>query len=232
MLICVTNRKLCQDDFLLRLDRIAAQHPYAVILREKDLSEDEYEELAAKCLAICKSHGVPMQVHNWVDVARRIGCDGIHLSFRTFMEYVKKDGESSGPCGFSDAVRGERIAACRENDALRYQESQKNSENVFSGFNRIGVSLHSAEEAGALQGTPATYIQAGHIFATDCKRGVPPRGLNFLREVCRATDLPVFAIGGITPERYPAALEAGAAGVCVMSGLMECRNVEEYMGRF
>lgn len=196
MLICVTNRKLCQDDFLLRLDRITAQHPCAVILREKDLPEDAYEELAEKCLAICNSHGVPMQVHTWINVAKRIGCDGIHLPFRTFMEYAE------------------------------------NASDVFSGFTRIGVSLHSAEEASALRGTPATYIQAGHVFATDCKRDLPPRGLPFLKEVCQATELPVFAIGGITPERYPAVMEAGAAGACVMSGLMNCMDAEGYMAKF
>ena len=44
MVICVTHRLLCPDDFLERLDRIAAQHPYAIVLREKDLSESEYEK--------------------------------------------------------------------------------------------------------------------------------------------------------------------------------------------
>ena len=40
-------------------------------------------------------------------------------------------------------------------------------------------------------------MTAGHIYATDCKQGLPPRGLDFLEEVCRAVDIPVWAIGGI-----------------------------------
>ena len=88
------------------------------------------------------------------------------------------------------------------------------------------------EEAAQLAGTPATYVQAGHVFPTDCKAGVPPRGLSFLRSVCQATRLPVFGIGGMTAARYPAVRETGAAGVCIMSGLMTCQNVADTMRPF
>lgn len=43
----------------------------------------------------------------------------------------------------------------------------------------------------------ASYLTAGHIYATDCKRGLPPRGLGFLKEVCREVSIPVYGIGGI-----------------------------------
>ena len=172
MVICVTHRLLCPDDFLERLDRIAAQHPYAIVLREKDLSESEYEALARDCLRICQKHAVLLNLNSQIAVARRIGCDD---------------------------------------------------------FSRVGVSLHSPEEAAQLADTPATYVQAGHVFPTDCKAGVPPRGLSFLRAVCQATDLPVFGIGGINAERYPAVLQTGAAGACIMSGLMTCSDVAQTM---
>ena len=53
MLICVTNRLLCEGDFLERIERLAALHPYAIVLREKDLSYSEYEALARESLKIC-----------------------------------------------------------------------------------------------------------------------------------------------------------------------------------
>ena len=65
-----------------------------------------------------------------------------------------------------------------------------------------------------------SYLIAGHIYATSCKPGLPPRGLAFLREVTVATELPVYAIGGITPIRLAEILAAGAAGGCAMSSLM------------
>lgn len=189
MVICVTHRLLCPDDFLERLDRIAAQHPYAIVLREKDLSESEYEALARDCLRICQKHDVPLNLNSQIAVARRIGCDGIHLPFHLLLQH----------------------------------------KNELEDFSRIGVSLHSPEEAAQLADTPATYVQAGHVFPTDCKAGVPPRGLSFLRAVCQATYLPVFGIGGITAERYPAVLQTGAAGACIMSGLMTCNDVAQTM---
>lgn len=87
-------------------------------------------------------------------------------------------------------------------------------------FDVIGVSIHSAPEAVCAQQLGASYVTAGHVFPTDCKKGVPARGLTFLREVCQAVDLPVYAIGGITPQNMPDCLTAGAAGVAVMSGVM------------
>ena len=189
MVICVTHRLLCPDDFLERLDRIAAQHPYAIVLREKDLSESEYEALARDCLRICQKHAVPLNLNSQIAVARRIGCDGIHLPFHLLLQH----------------------------------------KNELGDFSRVGVSLHSPEEAAQLADTPATYVQAGHVVPTDCKAGVPPRGLSFLRAVCQATDLPVFGIGGITAERYPAVLQTGAAGACIMSGLMTCNDVAQTM---
>ena len=47
-ILCITNRKLCKDDFLKRIQIIAAAQPKAIVLREKDLSEEAYTILAEK----------------------------------------------------------------------------------------------------------------------------------------------------------------------------------------
>lgn len=85
---------------------------------------------------------------------------------------------------------------------------------------RVGVSVHSADEAAEAEKLGADYLIAGHIYATDCKKGVPPRGIAFLREVVSSVDAPVFAIGGITEQNFAEPIENGAAGVCLMSRLM------------
>ena len=90
-------------------------------------------------------------------------------------------------------------------------------------FPILGVSCHSVEEAGKAKELGCTYIIAGHIFETDCKKGVPPRGLEFLKEVCDTIDIPVYAIGGITMDNIALVKNAGAAGGCMMSGLMRQR---------
>lgn len=95
-----------------------------------------------------------------------------------------------------------------------------------------GVSVHALGEAAALRGSRADYLIAGHIFPTDCKPGLPPRGLDFLRAVCAAADRPVYAIGGVTPERVPAVLEAGGAGYCVMKALMTCPDLRALIAAY
>lgn len=65
----------------------------------------------------------------------------------------------------------------------------------LDGFPVIGTSVHSVEDALEAQGLGATYMTAGHIYATDCKKGLPPRGTEFLRQVCGQVHIPVYAIG-------------------------------------
>ena len=51
-IVCVTSRSLCSGDFLEQLRLVADAEPRFVILREKDLSEEEYGVLAEKVLKL------------------------------------------------------------------------------------------------------------------------------------------------------------------------------------
>lgn len=85
----------------------------------------------------------------------------------------------------------------------------------------LGVSCHSLAEAMRAAGR-CNYLTAGHIFATDCKQGLPGKGLDWLRLICNAVDVPVYAIGGITAANIKQVKAAGAGGVCLMSSFMTC----------
>ena len=78
-ILCVTNRILCQENFLTRIERIAATKPAGILLREKDLSPQEYAGLAKGVMAICKKYHVPCILHNFIDVARSLNAKSIHL---------------------------------------------------------------------------------------------------------------------------------------------------------
>ncbi|MDD2233758.1 MAG: thiamine phosphate synthase [Desulfitobacteriaceae bacterium] len=184
MIIAVTNRLLCQGNFLERLEQIAQCRPQGIILREKDLSPEEYEHLTAECSNICSRYNVPLATNSYIDVARKLKITHIHLPLDTFIKHKDELG----------------------------------------GFQQIGVSVHSVEEAIRAQDLGASYLIAGHIFPTDCKKGVPPRGLEFLQAICATVSIPVFAIGGIMRFNVRNVIKAGAAGVCIMSQLMTCEN--------
>ena len=172
----MTSRSLCREDFLTRLERVAAAGPAGAILREKDLPPEDYRALAERALALCRARGVPCILHSFPETAEALGERAIHL-----------------PLPLLRALPPERRGA----------------------FRVLGTSCHSVEDAREAEKLGCTYITAGHVFATDCKKGLAPRGLDFLRAVCRAVDLPVWAIGGITPENFPSVRAAGARGGCV-----------------
>lgn len=89
-------------------------------------------------------------------------------------------------------------------------------------FTWLSTSVHSIGEAQEAQELGATVLIAGHIYTTQCKAGLAPRGLGFLQAVCSAVSLPVYAIGGIGFDATQhAELQAnGARGACVMSAYM------------
>ena len=95
--------------------------------------------------------------------------------------------------------------------------------NISENFDIIGSSVHSVEEAVKAQNLGATYITAGHIFTTDCKKNLPPRGLSFLKDVVSSVSIPVYGIGGIkiNSDQIKKLLDCGAAGGCVMSEMMK-----------
>lgn len=188
-LICVTNRHLFDDienaggqpSFLARLEQIAAAHPAAIVLREKDMEEGAYEVLARDVQRICRRHQVPFIAHTYAGVAAQLGADALHLPLPLLRRLRE---------------RGAALPAY------------------------LGTSCHSLEDVREAERLGCSYLIAGHIYATTCKPGLPPRGLAFLREVTAAAELPVYAIGGITPARLREVLAAGAAGGCAMSSLM------------
>ena len=94
-------------------------------------------------------------------------------------------------------------------------------EELIKKYKRIGVSIHSLEEAKDVESLGATYVVAGHIFKTDCKKGLEPRGLNFIKELSSILTIPIFAIGGINEENSNLVLNSGTFGVCMMSSLMK-----------
>ena len=94
-------------------------------------------------------------------------------------------------------------------------------EELIKKYKRIGISIHSIDEGKEVESLGATYVVAGHIFETDCKKGLKPRGLKFVENLSSVLTIPIFAIGGINEENSSLVLNSGAFGVCMMSSLMK-----------
>ena len=132
--IGVTNRKLCKD-FYEQIRKIAKCDLKYLILREKDLKEEELEIMASRVKGILKQTEIKLIINTNIKIADNVNAYGIQLSFNDFIEKdIKK----------------------------------------FQGI--VGVSVHSLEEALEAENKNADYIIYGHIFETECKKGVCPRG--------------------------------------------------------
>lgn len=184
-IICVTNRWLCEEDFLTRVEKLAKAKPAAIILREKDLPEAKYRTLAKDVLDICNRYGVRCVLHTFVSVAKELNAP-IHLPMSMLRE-----------------VQDRSLV--------------------------LGASCHSLAEAIEAEKLGASYITVGHIFNTDCKKGVPGRGTEFVHEVCKNVSIPVYGIGGISADNLRQVLDAGCKGVCIMSGAMTSQDVNKYL---
>jgi len=92
----------------------------------------------------------------------------------------------------------------------------------------IGVSTHSYEEALDAREDGADFITLGPVFATPSKAAWgDPVGVGLLEKVAASLSIPVYAIGGINPERVKHVLAAGASGVAVISAVLGRSDVKE-----
>lgn len=106
---------------------------------------------------------------------------------------------------------------------LSYNDFLNASKDKLRLLKSIGVSVHSHDEAVAAEKLGADYIIYGHVFKTDCKKGLKPRGLDALERICNSVKIPVFAVGGITEKNLNECIGAGALGVCMMSAYMQLK---------
>ena len=206
-----------------------------ILIREKDLSEDTYRTFMVNIfstLALSLNTAAScIIVHNFPAIAEEFGT-GLHLPFSVFTDLL---GHSSY------SVQNNSHNFLSDNTMLTHATPVVTSENVFPHrstivsssvssesfrkkyphIQRIGTSIHSVEDAIFAESHGADYITAGHIFTTDCKKGLPGRGMEWLKTVCDAVSIPVYAIGGISDANAGELSDCGISGYCMMSASMQ-----------
>ena len=275
--IAVTNRTICyelykqaglasaEDTPLTCLSRqicalLNSESYDKILIREKDLSEEEYHTFIAGIFSA--QHSYPSAanltsniiVHNFPAIAEAFGTD-LHLPFSVFTDLLGHSGYSVQNNFLSDrhALTHSTSVVTSEN-ALTHSTPVATSENalthgtsIATSYNglthgntivsvatpsksfrekyphiqRIGTSIHSVEDAVFAESHGADYITAGHIFTTDCKKGLPGRGVDWLKSICNAVSIPVYAIGGISDANISMLSDCNIAGYCMMSSSMK-----------
>ena len=193
IIACITNRRLVKGDFLAQIECVAAMEMVDwIIVREKDLSVEEYRMLFAKVARIAHKGGKKCLAHGRIALGRmsELGADGIHLPLDALREWREVSGRRSAP--------------------------------QAGAVQLVGASAHSAAEIAEAAVLGADYATLSPIFATDCKPGAAPLGIAALAAACQKSPIPIFALGGIGRDKLNACIEAGTAGCCMMSVLMRC----------
>jgi thiamine-phosphate pyrophosphorylase len=189
------NERTRQRRVLDKIAEAAVCRVDYIQLREKDLSARELESLACEAIAIIRKlktkdpeQKTAMLLNSRTDIALASHTDGVHL---------RSDDVSPEDVRIAWKLEGQACGA----GALAREPSPR--EPV------IGVSCHSPEEVAQAAANRATFAVFGPVFQ---KKDSTPVGLGILTHACR-TNIPVFALGGVTVQNAVACLHAGAAGI-------------------
>jgi thiamine-phosphate pyrophosphorylase len=190
-------------------------------LREKDLETGALLDLARGAIAAARSgwdgftggaggqkrtrivNRIPNRIliNDRLDVACAAGADGVHL------------GEGSVPIREVSGAMAHWKRVAQRADFL------------------AGVSCHSVKAGIAAAREGAGYVFFGPVFTTPSKISFgPPQGVGSLGELCRAVQIPVLAIGGITMENAKECLEVGCAGIAAIRLFQEAKDLARLAG--
>lgn len=95
-----------------------------------------------------------------------------------------------------------------------------------------GYSVHSVEQARRAEAIGADYLLVGTLYPTSSHPDKVPEGLPLLQAIAQTVSIPLIGVGGITPERVPECLQAGARGVAVISGILRSDNPKASAQRY
>lgn len=94
-----------------------------------------------------------------------------------------------------------------------------------------GASVHSLAALRLAESRGASFAVFGPVFAPSTKP-VVGAGIEALRVVASAAQIPLLALGGVTPERVDACVGAGAFGVAVLRGVFGAKDPAAATGRY
>ena len=92
----------------------------------------------------------------------------------------------------------------------------------------IGRSVHGVEAAVAAEEEGADYVILGPVAPTGGKRPLPP---DVFRETCRRLRIPVWVVGGLTPENLERLQGVGVSGFAAIRSFRDVRRASAFVAR-
>lgn len=153
-----------------------------------------------------------------------------HLSDRALFEMTKRIVEIADPFQCKILLNGRAdLASAAGADGVHLPSGGLTVSEIRPWLPKnfsIGVSVHTIREFKHACREGADYVLLGHLFPTPSKSGFgPPIGLNYLKQVCSGSSVPVFGLGGIKATRIESVRSAGAVGV---AGISLFQNLSDF----
>ena len=220
-LYVITDRHRCAPTGLLTvISELLDAGARAIQLREKDLDAPALYQLAKPIAERCRRYDAALFINGNVKVALDVGAAGVHLPASATARLKSAPTEGGGMARLQSAPTGPLTSV----GAL----CKRASETL-----QIGCSIHNFDQAKKREAEGADFITYSPIYLTASKpRYGPAVGVANLARLAKQVKLPIFALGGITPARVAACIEAGAAGIAVMSGVMSPTGAGEQAKRY
>ena len=119
------------------------------------------------------------------------------------------------------------VAQAVEADGIQVPEAglpTRVAAKLIGRYSVVGRSVHDAESALRAHQEGADFVVAGTIYKTASKPDAKPVGPGIIAEITKDSSLPVLAIGGITADKVAEVIQAGAAGVAVISAITKATD--------
>lgn len=188
LLYAITDRHWLNGKTLYSQVELALKGGATMIqIREKDLDENTFLKEAEQIQSLCAKYCVPFIVNDNVELAVKIGADGVHV-------------------GQSD-MAAKDVRALIGKDKI------------------LGVSAQTVKQAIEAQKCGADYLGTGAVFPTGSKDDAQVLGVQTLKEICSAVNIPVVAIGGISKDNILELKKSGIAGVSVISAIFAQNDI-------
>lgn len=188
LLYAITDRHWLNGKTLYSQVELALKGGATMIqIREKDLDENAFLKEAEQIQSLCAKYCVPFIVNDNVELAVKIGADGVHV--------------------------GQNDMAAKDVRALIGKDKI------------LGVSAQTVEQALEAQKCGADYLGTGAVFPTGSKDDAQVLGVQTLKEICSAVNIPVVAIGGISKDNILELKKSGIAGVSVISAIFAQNDI-------
>uniref|UniRef100_A0A6A7G4H4 thiamine phosphate synthase n=1 Tax=Hirondellea gigas TaxID=1518452 RepID=A0A6A7G4H4_9CRUS len=186
------------SDFLSKTERMIRRFGIELLqFRAKTLKRCEYVSVAKRIQSICSRYACRLLINGELDLLREIpNVSGIHLTSSQLRELSSPENRSK--C--CSLVRNSSIS-CWDDIPL------------------VGASCHNMEELRLAESLSCHFAVLSPVLPTTSHPNAAPLGWTEFRNLTKAVSIPVFGLGGLSPNDLDLASQHGAHGIAAISSL-------------